>query len=805
MTTKQAMTDTRKRSATSPIDGNARVGHSRGRSFGGAEATCTTSFAVTPSIPHHMIPPTQTTTVDPLLVVLVLVSNPHDEPRLGHNEEIRVIREGLSSRHGARIDVRTELEMRPQDLQPTLNRTRPAVVHFSGHGEHTGSLLVMDVDSNARELPRESVSRLFATMADFIRLVVLNSCYSREQAKGITEHVDCAIGMSEAVTDTATIAFAKAFYNAIGNGHSIAAAFEQGKVEIGHDHLVESEVPELFVRPGVDADKVFLVPSSEWSPAAQAPARATPIPPAGGPPIVLFALLALTVLFAALVVWRHEWIESGSTLIAISAGDADLKSLVTNAQRSVSARLVSLDKPIVSHDGRWFSGIGGRQGLTLKGELEKAGSKFRLNLEATKVGSIRQEASLQFSPGLLDEHVASVGGPILKVLHVDPASGHPIAANSIDPGAGDGLLLVAAYEDAVAKAVSQEEVCALIKRAVEESPSTLERAREFSKEIGRECAAPTPRPNGAPPAAPPPNGPETPAVADPRPDLLVAQLLEALKPLQARPLGPSGHAWIEAAPSASDSIRVRAVFFDARRFTVRTLLGEERGSYVQEVKPPDGTVFIINGSEFRESPSGSPDPSLVSVGLIYSSGSLVSRVDARFSRPDRPLGGLGAVSVGRDGIVRLSLLPRLDSNGRVDRNALGTPRNLLQTKWAIIEPKGSLPCGSPPTVTSGGGIAGICADSQNKVYARSAICTRGTEFGLVTVTGRRGLSAYQFMNLLAPAKVDGGFACEVALNLDVADTIQFRHWELGRAEGSAPKHEHASSRRVANFLAITPR
>ena len=128
-------------------------------------------------------------------------------------------------------------------------------------------------------------------------------------------------------------------------------------------------------------------------------------------------------------------------------------------------------------------------------------------------------------------------GPTAAVA-VDPASGHPIAANAIDPGAGDGLLLVAAYDDAVAKGVSQEEVCALIKRAVEESPSTLERAREFSKEIGRECAAPTPRPNGAPPAAPPPNGPETPAVADPRPDLLVAQLLEALKPLQARPLGP---------------------------------------------------------------------------------------------------------------------------------------------------------------------------------------------------------------------------------------------------------------------------
>ena len=754
-------------------------------------------------MPHYLISPAQMTTAEPPLVVLVLVSNPRDKPSLEHGEEIRVIREALSARQGSRIDVRPEWGTQPQDLQPTLNRTRPTVVHFSGHGEHTGSLLVMDVDGNARALPRESVSRLFATMADFIRLIVLNSCYSREQAQGITEHIDCAIGMSEEVTDAAAIVFAKSFYNAIGNGYSIGVAFKQGKAAIGIEHIAETDVPELFVRQGVDADQVFLARSFPAPASDPPPLRRSP--PPGGPPVVLVVLLALT-LVAALVVWRHEWIESDSTLVAISSGDADLQNLVASAQRSVSARLGSLDRPIVSHDGRWFSGIGARQGLTLKGDLAKAGSKLRLELEVSKEGTIRQEASLQFTPQLLAENVASVGGPILKALHVDPASGHPVAANEIDQWAGDGLLLAAAYDDAVVKGASQDEVCALIKRAVDESPITLDRAREFSKQIGRGCSAPAPTLTGQSPAAATPNGHEKPAVADPRPDLLVARLLEALKSQQTRPLGHSGHAWIEAAPSASDGIRVRAVFFDARRFTVRTLLGEDRGSYVQEVNSPQGTVFIINGSEFRESPSGAPEPSLVSVGLIYSDSSLVSGVDARFSRPDRPAGGLGAISVGRDGIVQLSLLPRLASNGRVDRKALGTPRELLQTKWALIHPKqGPLPCGSPPTETPGGGIAGICADSQKNVYARSAVCTRGKEFGFVMVTGRRGLSLYQFMNLLSPAKVDGGFACEVALNLDGADTIQFRHWGPGHVAGSAPERDHASSRRVANFLAITPR
>ena len=60
----------------------------------------------------------------------------------------------------------------------------------------------------------------------------LNACYSKVQAEMIVRHVECAIGMSQAVADVTAVAFAKAFYQGLAYGESVATAFEASLVQL---------------------------------------------------------------------------------------------------------------------------------------------------------------------------------------------------------------------------------------------------------------------------------------------------------------------------------------------------------------------------------------------------------------------------------------------------------------------------------------------------------------------------------------------------------------------------------------------
>ena len=106
---------------------------------------------------------------------------------------------------------------------------------------------------------KAALKQLFTTLKDNIRVVVLNACYSQPQAEAITEVIDCAVGMNQAIGDDAAITFAAAFYQAIGFGRSIKVAFEAGKAALLLDGIPEENTPVLLVRAGVDPDQVILV------------------------------------------------------------------------------------------------------------------------------------------------------------------------------------------------------------------------------------------------------------------------------------------------------------------------------------------------------------------------------------------------------------------------------------------------------------------------------------------------------------------------------------------------------------------
>src|SRR5215217_2576130 len=141
-----------------------------------------------------------------MIKVLFFGANPKDTTALEVAKELRAVKKATDANGHRSVRVISCLATQPDDIQPALTENLPHVVHFSGHGSAIGEILTQDEDENIHPVSPETLKSLFSTpYENNVRLVFLNACYSRIQAKAITEVVDCAIGMNEAIADNAAI------------------------------------------------------------------------------------------------------------------------------------------------------------------------------------------------------------------------------------------------------------------------------------------------------------------------------------------------------------------------------------------------------------------------------------------------------------------------------------------------------------------------------------------------------------------------------------------------------------------------
>ena len=194
--------------------------------------------------------------------ILLLAANPLASPRLTIDEEVRAIENKVcSSKLRDAVQFRTRWATRPGDLQQALLEEDPAVVHFSGHGGGTLGLVLHSEDGTDESLVSSAaVAQLFAVLKGNIRLVVLNACYSEEQARAIVEKIDFVVGMAVSIGDDAAVVFAAAFYRGLAYGKSVQTAFDLGLNQLQLMGLKEDEdVPVLLIREGVDATAATLL------------------------------------------------------------------------------------------------------------------------------------------------------------------------------------------------------------------------------------------------------------------------------------------------------------------------------------------------------------------------------------------------------------------------------------------------------------------------------------------------------------------------------------------------------------------
>lgn len=191
---------------------------------------------------------------------LFLAANPLSTERISLDKEIREITSKIRwADYGELIDVISIWAVRPEDLLQSLNTYRPQIVHFSGHGSEDGQIILVDNGGNPKPVSASALKSLFTTLKDNIRLVILNACYSKVQAEAIIQVIDCAIGMTNEIEDSAATTFVSTFYSAIGFRRSVQDAFDQAKVALMLDGQAQEHVPVLLTRQGVDPSQMVLV------------------------------------------------------------------------------------------------------------------------------------------------------------------------------------------------------------------------------------------------------------------------------------------------------------------------------------------------------------------------------------------------------------------------------------------------------------------------------------------------------------------------------------------------------------------
>lgn len=189
--------------------------------------------------------------------ILFFSANAKDDNVLALDEEYRAIEQRIRlARHRDAFWPIFKPAARRADLQDALLEHSPHVVHFACHGSSQAEIVLRSDGPASDPVAADSLTSLFSVLHDSLVLVVFNACFASTQASAILRSAKVAIGMRSRIEDGAAISFASALYGALAYGRSVQDAFTLGVAALD---ARQRQLPELFVRPGVDASKVVLV------------------------------------------------------------------------------------------------------------------------------------------------------------------------------------------------------------------------------------------------------------------------------------------------------------------------------------------------------------------------------------------------------------------------------------------------------------------------------------------------------------------------------------------------------------------
>lgn len=185
--------------------------------------------------------------------ILVLAANPRNSTKLSLDQEFREIEEGLlRSKERDKFVIESKWAVRPPDIRRAILDFEPQIVHFCGHGEADGGLVLEDLNGQIKLVKPEAIAQLFKLCMDTVECVLLNACYSHKQADAIVEYINYVIGMKQPIGDNAAIKFAMGFYDALGAGKKIEEAYNFGVNAIQLEGISEEDTPTLLTKSNLN-------------------------------------------------------------------------------------------------------------------------------------------------------------------------------------------------------------------------------------------------------------------------------------------------------------------------------------------------------------------------------------------------------------------------------------------------------------------------------------------------------------------------------------------------------------------------
>jgi hypothetical protein len=238
---------------------------------------------------------------EPPLRILGMIAAPRGLPVLDVAAEQQRLEEALRIQiDNGRVELTWLDDASWHGVHNKLLERQWHVLHFVGHGGYDdgtdeGLLVLVGSDGRADYVPASRLADLLDEAEPTPRLVVLNSCqsgassytdlFSGTAAALVRSGIHAVAAMQFTITDTAAIAFSRAFYAALANGRPVGEAVRSGRIGIlgtGRDTL-EWVTPVLYLR----GDDVKLIdaarPAIVAPPDKPEPAHPKQKPPSSAP------------------------------------------------------------------------------------------------------------------------------------------------------------------------------------------------------------------------------------------------------------------------------------------------------------------------------------------------------------------------------------------------------------------------------------------------------------------------------------------------------------------------------------------
>lgn len=204
--------------------------------------------------------------IEPLRILLLGAASDGDL-RVGR-EQKRIQDAVQRSVHRDYVSIDVRPAATADDLLDGLSRTRPHVVHFSGHSSEDLLSFEEDVDLNPSShlVSASAFARAVEAVDEPPMLVVLNSCRSAAQLEElVASTIPLAIGMRDSITDGDAIRYAARLYAAVADGQSVLSAHRLAQADLQLGGSPDAHLPQLAHADDVDPLEAVLVrsPSGE--------------------------------------------------------------------------------------------------------------------------------------------------------------------------------------------------------------------------------------------------------------------------------------------------------------------------------------------------------------------------------------------------------------------------------------------------------------------------------------------------------------------------------------------------------------